>query len=138
MCSSDLGRDFRTVGQWRADGKPSFVPWDGGPRLELARVVGQPGPLDTVAQFEAYLERGRLATGSPLATPKIDSLAAGPWDGNLGGHAGPMALNTDWYVGHWMAGMELAKPQTRTFTLDPKGKTQNIRYVFAKIGRAHV
>ena len=129
------GRDFRTVGQWRADGKPSFVPWDGGPRLELARVVGQPGPLDTVAQFEAYLERGRLATGSPLATPKIDSLAAGPWDGNLGGHAGPMALNTDWYVGHWMAGMELAKPQTRTFTLDPKGKTQNIRYVFAIDGK---
>jgi len=129
------GRDFRTVGQWRADGKASFVPWDGGPRLDLVRIAGQPAPFDTVAKFEEYIERGRFATGSPMVTAKIESLAVGPWNHDLGGQAGPMALNTGWYVGHWVAGVELAKPQTRTFTLEPKGKTQNIRYVFAIDGK---
>jgi TolA-binding protein len=127
------GRDFRTVGQWRADDKATFVAWDGGPRLELARIVGQ-DPLDTPAKFVDYLERGRMATGSPLVLPKIDSLAAGPWDGNLSGHAAAMGMG-EWYVGHWVAGFEVTKPQTRTLTLDPKGKTQNIRYVFAIDGQ---
>ncbi|MEI6635024.1 MAG: tetratricopeptide repeat protein [Planctomycetota bacterium] len=129
------GRDFRTVGQWRADGKASFVPWNGGPRLELVRIVAQPAPLDTVAKFEDYLQRGRFATGSPLVTSKIETLAVGPWGHDLGGQAGPMALNTNYYVGHWVAGFEVAKPQTRTFTIDPKGKTENIRYLLAIDGK---
>jgi TolA-binding protein len=128
------GRDFRTVGQWRADGKATFVPWDGGPRLALARVVGQAVALDTPAKFADYLERGRLVTGAPLVLPKIESLAAGPWDASLGGHAGLMGA-TDWYVGHWVAGFQMPKPQTRTLTLDPKGNTRNVRYVFAIDGQ---
>jgi TolA-binding protein len=132
------GRDFRTVGQWRADGKATFVPWDGGPRMELVRYAqpgAQPPAPTTPAAFAAYLERGRLSNGSPLVTAKIDSLAVGPWDGNLGGQVGPMALNTGWYVGHWVAGFEIEKPQTRSFTLDPKRKTQTMTYVFAIDGQ---
>jgi TolA-binding protein len=129
------GRDFRTVGQWRADGKATFVAWDGGPRMELARVVGQPPALDAPGKFADYLEKGRLATGSPLVLPKIGSLAVGPWNNDLGGQAGPMGLQ-DWYVGHWMAGFQIDKPQTRTFTLDPKGRMQNLRYVFTIDGQA--
>jgi TolA-binding protein len=129
------GRDFRTVGQWRADGKATFVPWDGGPRMELVRIPQQARAFGTPAEFATYLEQGRLATGSPIVLPKIDSLAVGPLDGNLGGQAGPMAMNSGRYVGHWVAGFEVAKPQTRTFTLDPKGKTGNIFYVFAIDGK---
>jgi TolA-binding protein len=128
------GRDFRTVGQWRADGKGTFVPWDGGPRAELARIVGQPAPFTTIEQFTAYLEQGRLATGSPLVQPKLDGLAVGPWKGDLGGNAQAMGLQ-EWYVGHWVAGFEVAKPQTRTLTLHPKGKAQRIHYLFAIDGQ---
>jgi TolA-binding protein len=128
------GRDFRTVGQWRADGKATFVPWDGGPRAEFARIVGPPTPFNTPARFADYLETGRLASGSPLVLPKVESLAFGPLDGNLGGLHTAMELQ-DWYVGHWVAGFELDKPQTRSFTLDPKGKTGNISYVFAIDGK---
>ena len=130
------GRDFRTVGQWRADGKATFVPWDGGPRAEFARIqiVGQPAPFGSPAQFADYFEKGRLATGSPLVIGKLESLVVGPLDGNLGGQHDAMKLQ-DWYVGHWVAGFEIEKPQTRVFTLDPKGKTQNINYVFAIDGK---
>lgn len=128
------GRDFRTVGQWRADGKATYVPWDGGPRMELSRVVGQPPVLDTPAQFADYLEKGRLATGSPLVLAKVESLAVGPLTNDLGGLAAAMGLQ-DWYVGHWVAGFELDKPQTRSFTLDPRGKMKNIRYAFAIDGQ---
>jgi TolA-binding protein len=132
------GRDFRTVGQWRADGKASFVPWDGGPRMELVRAPApgaQSPPPATPAAFAAYLDEGRHAAGSPLVVAKIDALAVGPLDGNLGGHAGLMGMNTGWYVGHWVTGFEVAKPQTRTLTLAPKGKMQNISYVFAVDGQ---
>jgi TolA-binding protein len=130
------GRDFRTVGQWRADGKAAFVPWDGGPRAEFARIqiVGQPAPFGSPAEFADYLEKGRLATGSPLVVGKLESLAVGPLNGNLNGLRDAMKLQ-DWYVGHWVAGFEIEKPQTRVFTLDPKGKTQNIKYVFAIDGQ---
>ena len=125
------GRDFRTVGQWRADGKATFKPWDGTPRVDLARFVAQPKELATPADFEDYLARGRFAPAA-IVSQAIKTLAAGPWDGNLGGLAGPASVG-DWYVAHWYAGFEVEKNQTRTFTLDPKGKTekQNIRYVFA-------
>ncbi|MFM9195503.1 MAG: tetratricopeptide repeat protein, partial [Planctomycetia bacterium] len=125
------GRDFRTVGQWRADGKATFKPWDGTPRVDIARFVAQPKPLTTPAEFEDYLARGRFAPAALVSQP-LKKLAIGPWDGNLGGLAGPASVG-DWYVGHWYAGFEVDKNQTRTFTLDPKGKTekQNIRYVFA-------
>jgi hypothetical protein len=125
------GRDFRTVGQWRADGKATFKPWDGTPRVDLARFVAQPKPLSTPAEFEDYLARCRFAPAALVSQP-LKKLAIGPWDGNLGGMAGPASVG-DWYVGHWYAGFEVDKNQTRTFTLDPKGKTekQNIRYVFA-------
>ena len=129
------GRDFRTVGQWRADGKATFVPWDGGPRMELVQIPVQPKAFTTPAEFATFLERDRLPSGAPLVLPKIDALAIGPLDNNLGGHAAAMALTTQWYVGHWVAGFEVAKPQTRTFTLDPKGKTGNIAYVFAIDGQ---
>jgi TolA-binding protein len=132
------GRDFRTLGQWRADGKASFVPWDGSPRMELVRYAqlgGQPPAPTTPAAFAAYFEQGRLAAGSPLVAAKIDSLAVGPLDGNLGGNAASMALNTGWYVGHWVAGFEVSTPQTRTLTLAPKGKGNNISYVFAVDGQ---
>jgi TolA-binding protein len=128
------GRDFRTAAQWRADGKATFVPWDGGPRAELARIVGQPAVFTTVEKYLAYLEQGRLATGSPLALPAIDSLAVGPLNQDLNGSAGPIALQ-DWYVGHWVAGFEVDKAQTRTFTLDPKGKTKDVHYLFAIDGK---
>jgi TolA-binding protein len=125
------GRDFRTVGQWRADGKAAFKPWDGAPRVDLARFVAQPKPLATPADFEDYLARGRFAPAA-LVSQAIKTLTAGPWDGNLGGLAGPASV-ADWYVAHWYAGFDVDKNQTRTFTLDPKGRTekQNIRYVFA-------
>jgi TolA-binding protein len=125
------GRDFRTVGQWRADGKATFKPWDGVPRVDLARFVAPPKPLLTPADFEDYLARHRFAPAA-LVTQPLKKLAIGPWDGNLGGLAAPASV-ADWYVGHWYAGFEVDKSQTRTFTLDPKGKTekQNIRYVFA-------
>ena len=129
------GRDFRTVGQWRADGKATFKPWDGTPRMDLARIVGQPRAFTKVAEFEEYFSRGRYAGGSPLVSETIKTLAVGPLDGNLGGRNGPLGLDgvSDWYVGHWYAGFEVEKNQTRTFTLDPKGKTQkqNVFYVFA-------
>jgi hypothetical protein len=41
----------------------------------------------------------------------------------------------DWYVGHWVAGFEIDKPQTRSFTLDPKGRTGNIAYSFTIDGQ---
>ena len=131
------GRDFRTVGQWRADGKATFVPWDGGPRAEFARIqiVGQPAPFGSPAQFADYLEKGRLATGSPLVLGKIDSLAVGPLDSQLNGLAGPMQINSNYYVGHWVAGFEIDKPQTRSFTLDPKGNPDHHKYVFAIDGQ---
>ena len=129
------GRDFRTVGQWRADGKATFKPWDAAPRMDLARIPQQPRVFTTVAEFEDYLGRGRFANSSPLISETIKTLAFGPLDGGLGGRSGPLGLDgvTDWYVGHWYAGFEVAKNQTRTFTLDPKGRTQkqNIFYVFA-------
>ena len=128
------GRDFRTVGQWRADGKSTYVPWDGGPRMELARVVGQPPALDTPARFADYLEKGRLATGSPLVQAKTESLAVGPLNNDLGGLAAAMGLQ-DWYVGHWVAGFELDAQQTRSFTLESRGKPRNVRYVFAIDGQ---
>ena len=132
------GRDFRTVGQWRADGKATFVPWDGGPRAEFARIqnTGLPAPFGSPAQFADYLEKGRLATGSPLVLGKIDSLAVGPLDQTLNGLAGPMQINSNWYVGHWVAGFEIDKPQTRSFTLDPKGNPDHHKYVFAIDGKA--
>jgi TolA-binding protein len=130
------GRDFRTVGQWRADGKAAFKPWDGAPRVDLARFVAQPKPLATPADFEDYLARGRFAPAA-LVSQAIKTLTAGPWDGNLGGLAGPASV-ADWYVAHWYAGFDVDKNQTRTFTLDPKGKTQkqNVFYVFAIDGIA--
>ena len=130
------GRDFRTVGQWRADGKATFVPWDGGPRAEFARIIAPSVPPTTLAAFAAYLEQGRLATGSPLVLPKLESLAVGPLNHDLNGNAGPMALQ-DWYVGHWVAGFEVDKSQTRTFTLDRKTPPSNpeIRYLFAIDGQ---
>jgi TolA-binding protein len=128
------GRDFRTVGQWRADGKATFVPWNGAPRAEVARIVGQPAPFTTVDQFAAYLERGRLASGSPLVLPKLDGLAVGPWKGDLGGTAAAMGVQ-EWYVGHWVAAFEVTKPETRTFTLDTKGKANRITYLFAIDGQ---
>lgn len=125
------GRDFRTVGQWRADGKATFTPWDGVPRVDLARFVATPKPLLTPADFEDYLARHRFAPAALVSQP-LKKLAIGPWDRNLGGLAAPASV-ADWYVGHWYAGFEVDKSQTRTFTLDPKGKTekQNIRYVFS-------
>jgi TolA-binding protein len=135
MQTSLNGKDFRTVGQWRADGKATFKPWDGTPRMDLARIAAQPRAFTKVAEFEDYLSRGRFASGSPLLSETIKTLAVGPLDGNLGGRTGPLGLDgvTDWYVGHWYAGFEVEKNQTRTFTLDPKGKTpkQNVHYVFA-------
>lgn len=137
MQTSLNGRDFRTVGQWRADGKATFKPWDGAPRMDLARILvaGQPRAFTKVAEFEDYLSRGRFASGSPLLSETIKTLAVGPLDGSLGGRTGPLGLDgvTEWYVGHWYAGFEVGKNQTRTFTLDPKGKTQkqNVNYVFA-------
>ena len=129
------GRDFRTVGQWRVDGKSTFVPWNGGPRAELVRILGQPAPFDSPAQFVNYLERGRLGRGSPLVLPKSESLAVGPLNHELAGLAGAMGMQEDWYVGHWVAGFEIEKPQTRSFTLDPKGKTDNIAYRFTIDGQ---
>ena len=132
------GRDFRTVGQWRVDGKATFAAWDGSPRMELVRIP-QPSPQNpgpkTPAAFAEYLEQGRLAIGAPLVATKIDSLAVGPLDQTLGGQAAALAINFGWYVGHWVAGFEVAKPQTRTLTLAPKGKMQNISYVFAVDGQ---
>jgi TolA-binding protein len=127
------GRDFRTLGQWRADGKATFKPWDASPRMDLVRIAPQPRPFAKVAEFEDYLGRGRFANGSPLLSETIKTLAFGPLDGNLGGRSGPLGLDgvTEWYVGHWYAGFEVPKNQTRTFTLEPKGKTQNVFYVFA-------
>jgi len=129
------GRDFRTVGQWRADGKASFVPWDGSPRMELVRFRPPPPPLTTLDAFATYLEQERLATGAPMVAVKIGALAVGPLDQGLGGHAAALAINNGWYVGHWVAGFEVTTPQTRTLTLDPKGKVQNISYVFAIDGQ---
>ena len=127
------GRDFVTRGQWRADGQATFKPWDAAPRMELVRHAGPP-KFGTVAAFTEYLERGRLATGAPLLTESSETLAAGPFDANLNGRRGPLGLN-DWYVGHWTAAFEVTKPQTRTFTLDPKGKTNNIGYLFVIDGQ---
>jgi TolA-binding protein len=127
------GRDFVTRGQWRADGQASFKPWDAAPRMELVRIAGDPG-YDTPAKFADYLERGRLAGGSPLVAETLPTLAAGPFDYNLGGRHDRLGLQV-WYVGHWTAAFELNKPETRTFTLDPKGKTGNIRYLFVIDGQ---
>jgi TolA-binding protein len=124
------GRDFRTVGQWRADGKATFKPWDASPQMDLVRIERQPKPFTTVAEFEDYLGRGRFANGSPLVSQAIKTLAVGPFDASLGGLATAAGVG-EWYVGHWYAGFEVPKNQTRTFTLEPKGKTQNIFYVFA-------
>ena len=123
------GRDFVTRGQWRADGQATFKAWDAKPRMDLVRHAGPPR-FDSVAKFAEYFERGRLATGAPLLVETLETLAVGPFDGSLGGRAGPLGLNNDWYVGHWTAAFEITKPETRTFTLDPKGKTHNIGYVF--------
>jgi TolA-binding protein len=127
------GRDFVTRGQWRADGQATFKPWDAGPRMELVRHAGPP-KFDTVAKYTEYLERGRLATGSPLLVESIETLAVELVQGDLGGRRGRLGVN-DWYVGHWTAVFEVTKPETRTFTLEPKGKTNNISYLFVIDGQ---
>jgi len=128
------GRDFLTRGQWRSAGESGYRPWDAAPRMELVRLVGPP-TFDSLAKIVAYFESGRLATPTPLVVETLETLAVGPFDGNLGGRAGALGLQ-DWYVGHWSAAFELPAAQTRILTLDPKGKTTNVRYFFAIDGEA--
>lgn len=82
------GTDFRTVGQWRADGNATLQPWDGRLTVEFARFAGTAKPPTTLADFEDYLRRGRLTKGSSLVSEKIKTLAVGPLDYNLVGLGG--------------------------------------------------
>jgi TolA-binding protein len=131
------GRDFRTVGQWRADGKPTFVPWDGGPRMELVRFFNTGKLPATVADFEDYLGRGRFAKGSALLVEPIKSFDV-KLDPNLGKRTAALGIDgaTDAYVGHWQAAFVVPKTQVRTFTLEPKTKdSKHVRYVIAIDGK---
>jgi TolA-binding protein len=132
------GRDFVTRGQWRADGQATFSPWNGAPRMDLVR-LGVPGrppvKLDTPADFEDLFDRGRHATGAPLVAEALATPAIGPFDHALGGRLPRMQVLDGTYVGHWRAAFEIAKPQTRTFTLDPKGRMDRIRYLFLVDGK---
>ena len=134
------GTDFRTVGQWRADGNATLQPWDGRLTVELARFAGTAKPPTTLADFEDYLRRGRLTKGSSLVSEKIKTLAVGPLDNNLAGLGGcpPKMMGvlgldggTGAYVGHWHGAFSLPKKIQRTFTVETKGKAKNIHYVFA-------
>jgi TolA-binding protein len=131
------GRDFNTLGQWRSDGKATFVPWDGGPRMELVRFFNTSKPPVTVADFEEYLGRGRFAKGSSLLVEPVKKLAA-TLDSSLGKRSGALGIDgvTDAYVGHWRAGFVVPKTQARTFTLEPKTKdSKHARYVIAIDGK---
>jgi TolA-binding protein len=129
------GRDFRTVGQWRGDGKADFKPWDGRPTLELVRFLNGLRQPQSAGEFEQYLAGGRFAKGSPLVTTAV--APAVTLDGNFNG-AGPalrMEAGYDWVVGRWRAAFFVPKNQVRTFTVDPKGRLHNVRYLFAIDGR---
>ena len=131
------GREFRTVGQWRADGKADFTPWDGFLRMDLARFAGVPKSPASVGDFEDYLNRGRFAKASPLLSEQLKEFAFGPVDGGLGKRSGALGLDgvSDWYVGHWYGAFVMPKNQVRTFTLAPQGDLKNIRLAFAIDGK---
>ncbi|NDC63215.1 MAG: hypothetical protein EBZ59_04340, partial [Planctomycetia bacterium] len=131
------GRQFRTVGQWRADGKATFAPWDGSLRMDLVRFAGVQKAPATVAEFEDYLSRGRFSKASPLLSEPLKEFSFGPVDNSLGKRSGPLGLDnvTDWYVGHWYGAIALPKTQVRTFTLEPQGDPKNMRFVFAIDGK---
>jgi tetratricopeptide (TPR) repeat protein len=125
------GRDFRTVGHWRADGRASFVPWDGAPRMEIVRFPGNRRQFTRLEEFEPFLATGRLTDGAPLVSKRLPNLAVGPLDPGLGGLAAPAGLDgtTDWFVGHWCAGFVAERPEVRTLVLDTRGLTKNMHAV---------
>jgi TolA-binding protein len=132
------GKDFRTVGQWRADGGPVCVPWDGSPTMELVRYIGPANQPDGRQAFEDYLGVGRLARGSPLLSEPVKALAA-KLDATLGGRSGKLGLDgvTNVSIGHWKAAFLTPKRQPRTFTIDPKA-AKGVRYLLTIDGEAQL
>ncbi|MFM8986109.1 MAG: tetratricopeptide repeat protein [Planctomycetia bacterium] len=128
------GRDFRSLAQWRADRKTGFRPWDGSPTLDLVRLVGAEPPA-RLEDFEAYLDRGRFASDSPLVSLPVETLAAA-FDATVGGRADALGLDrvTNWYVARWRAAFTVPRDQVRTFTLHPRSPRTHARYLLAVDG----
>jgi TolA-binding protein len=132
------GKEYRTVGQWRAGNGPVCVPWDGSPTMELVRFIGPANPPDNRQAFEDYLGVGRLARASPLLSEPVKTLAA-KLDANLGGRSGKLGLDgiTNTYIGHWKAAFLTPKRQPQTFTIDPKA-VKGVRYLLTIDGEAQL
>jgi len=125
------GRDFRTVRSWPKE----HTSWDGSPQMEMSRIDVSQGRFRSVSDFREYFERGYISAGTPKATRNVEKLAAN-WNHDPAGlyHELNMQHNT-WYIARFKAAFYLPRGQVRTFKVDPKGRTDNVRYMVAVDGK---
>lgn len=122
------GREFHSVAVW-----PVNLPsWDGAPRLELVRYADADRPPRTLAEFQQYLSVDYAAKKAEkfYVTPASFSMK---WDGHVMGYGDRMGLswdgNNSWYLARITAAFELPERTVKSFRLDPRGVTQNARYL---------
>ncbi len=111
------GREFDNLAAW----PDALHPWDGAPRLEIARLApGTEMPL-TVAAFKDYLDTGHLAERMPKRTAAFTGTTV-QWDQTAGGHASALGLTptgpNSRYVARVSVHFFLPYRQTRVFRLE--------------------
>ena len=125
------GRDFQTIAAWPA----AYEPWDGSMRVQVAHFADKRPPV-AIKDFDDYLEIGRVRYGAKVAVGKPDALAA-KWDANLGGYAQQAGIPSEgdpWFIARFSAAFTQDRRKVRTFELDPKDRTEGIRYLLAVDG----
>ncbi len=127
------GTEYTTVAAW-----PATVPaWDGSLRLRMVRYSPRAGAPGSLKEFKEYFDYGFLVNNDPIETGKgkmaddlRQAIRAVEQKIGLRGDNAPGS----WALAHLQGTFYVPERRKRTFKLDPKNRTQNVKYILAVNG----